>query len=55
MDDIFDQFNVRRPRDYRGHNMSKGDIIVEVHDGVATAYVCLGIGWAVIDNVKMEG
>ena len=52
-EELFDRFNIRRPRDYNGHSMSKGDIIVEIHNGKATAHVCLGIGWAVIDDVKV--
>lgn len=52
-EELFDRFNIRRPKNYYGHSMSKGDIIVEIHDGKATAHVCLGIGWAVIDDIKV--
>lgn len=45
LEDIFDKFNVDRPKDYNGRSMTSGDI-VELPDG---KYICKMTGWGKLD------
>lgn len=48
LDNLFEEFNIRRPKDFKGHSMSVSDI-VQI-DGIN--YYCDPLGWTMIDKMK---
>lgn len=47
LEDLFTEFNINRPEDFKGHSLSMSDV-VEL-DGVY--YYCDSFGWAKVDDL----
>ncbi len=50
LDDIFEQFNMFRPEDFKGHSLSVSDIVMLHKDGVNTAQYVDSFGFASIPD-----
>lgn len=50
LEELFSKFNINRPKDFRGHSMSMGDVII-INDGnELSAHYCDTVGFKKIDN-----
>ena len=45
LDELYAQFNIDRPSNFRGHSMSVGDVVVVN----SRAYYCDDVGWREVD------
>ncbi len=45
LDGLFEQFNIARPEDFRGHSMSVSDVVVLQENGVEKAYYVDSLGF----------
>lgn len=54
LDDIFEEFNMFRPEDFKGHSLSVSDIVVLQQNEKATAYFVDSIGFKEIPNFFLE-
>ena len=50
LEELFEEFNINIPKDYKGHSLSVSDVIVLECDGVSKAYYCDTFGFKEIPS-----
>lgn len=50
LEDLYTQFNVYHPEDFRGHSMSVSDLVILNQDGETTAFFCDSIGFTDVSD-----
>ena len=50
LEDLYTQFNLYHPEDFRGHSMSVSDLVILNQDGETTAFFCDSIGFTDVSD-----
>ena len=45
LEELFEEFNIHRPADFKGHSLSVSDIVVLTEGDATTTFYCDSFGW----------
>ena len=54
LEDLYTQFNLYRPEDYRGHSMSVSDLVILNQGGETAAFFCDSIGFTDVSDFVVQ-
>ena len=54
LEDLYTQFNLYHPEDFRGHSMSVSDLVILNQSGETTAFFCDSIGFTDVSDFVVQ-
>ena len=54
LEDLYTQFNLNHPEDYRGHSMSVSDLVILNQGGETAAFFCDSIGFTDVSDFVVQ-